>query len=272
MRNLSVIGLLVGLLFPLSIQASQPAEVWSFWEESNESNPRDIDHGDWDILLQRYVVTDHPSGINRFRYASVVKADRKTLGRYIDRLAKTDPRDYNRKVQKAYWLNLYNALTVKLVLDHYPIDSITAIPGRKRMSYGPWDKRLVKVAGKKLSLNDIEHRILRPIWQDHRIHFALNSASLGSPQILPQAFTQTNTKALLKQAGKDFINHPRGVHLEQDRLQVSSIFDWYQQDFARDEKMLTKIFAHYANDKLALYLLGFQGEINYSHDWALNSP
>lgn len=265
MKKLTFISLLLGLLLPLGVEASQPAKIWSYWDKSNEKNRHAIDHSAWDRLLKRYVVTNHPSGINRFRYANVSREDARELDRYIDSLASLDPRDYCKRVQKAYWLNLYNALTVQLVLHNYPIDSITEIRGA-------WDKRLVKVARKKLSLNDIENRILRPIWEDHRIHFALNSASLGSPQILPEAFTYANTRKLLKQAGKDFINHPRGVLLEAGELHASSIFDWYQQDFARDEKMLTKIFAHYANDRLALYLLGYQGGITYAHDWRLNAP
>lgn len=105
-------------------------------------------------------------------------ASKQQLKRYIQQMASLDPRDYKKQEQFAYWVNLYNALTVQLVLDNYPTSSIKKL-GKGFFSFGPWDDDIIRVAGKKLTLNDIEHRILRPIWRDKRIHYVVNCASLG---------------------------------------------------------------------------------------------
>ena len=255
-----------------TVQASVPtADYWAYWDKSDENSRKRIDHSPWDNMLRTYVIDNHSSGINRFKYASVSSRDKKSLKRYIKSLEKTDPRAYNKKEQQAYWLNLYNAVTVKLVLDNYPIKSMKDI-GNKMNKRGPWNKPMIKVAGQRLSLNDIEHRILRPIWQDHKVHFGLSCASISCPNVLPQAFTSTNVRSLLKQSGRDYINHPRGLSLKNGKMKASSLFDWYQKDFAKNETKLMKVFAHYAEDRLALYLLGYQGQIDYNYDWRLNAP
>lgn len=266
-----VVGLVTGLLFSPVLFAAPSASYWSYWDAADERNYRSVDHSKWDSILNRYVVTQHASGINRFRYGDVSRADRKRLRSYIDATANIDPRRYRKLEQKAYWMNLYNALVVDLVLEHYPVKSIQDIDG-KGFSKGPWNTRVITVAGKELSLNDIEHRILRPIWKDHKIHFGLACASLGCPNLQAQAFTAQNHAKLLKQTGREFVNHERGVSLSKGRLEASSIFDWYQKDFAKNQKSLLKVFAHYSDDRQALYLLGFNGSIKFRHDWALNSP
>ena len=259
------------LLAGTQVMAAPKATYWGYWDRSDSTNYKSIDHSKLDFVLRTYVLTDHPSGINRFRYGAVSKADKKKLEAYISKQKRIDPRDYSRAEQKVYWLNLYNALTLNLVLDHYPINSVKELSGRFS-NKGPWDKKIVKVARKKLSLNDIEHRILRPIWKDFKIHFGLVCASLGCPNVQPAAFTVANSRALLKKAGRDFVNHSRGLELENGNMQVSSLFDWYESDFAPDQKTLLKVFAHYANDRKALYLLGFSGDISYDYDWGLNAP
>lgn len=271
LNGFPVFFLLACLFASFSAHAVPRASYWAFWDQSSRGNPRTIDHSELSFILKTYVVTDHPSGINRFRYGSVSKGHKRRLGEYISRLEKIDPRSYSRDEQKVYWMNLYNALTINLVLKHYPVKDIRDLSGgvAKR---GPWDKKLTRVAGQDLSLNDIEHRVLRPIWKDFKIHFGLVCASLGCPNIQPTAFTVANHKRLLKQAGRDFVNHNRGLQLEKNKLQVSSLFDWYQTDFASDRKTLLKIFAHYADDRKALYLLGFRGDISYKYDWRINSP
>ncbi|WIO75184.1 DUF547 domain-containing protein [Porticoccaceae bacterium LTM1] len=253
----------------LNASAEYQAQYWSFWDQS-KNTLKTIDHSDWDSLLKNYVVTNHPSGINRFRYADVSKSDRKKLDRYIDSLTSTDPREYRKSVQKAYWINLYNAVVVQQILKNYPVKSLAEVD--KGGEKGPWDDTYIKVQGQKLSLNDIEHRILRPIWSDHKIHFALTDGSLGSPNLQPTAYTSQNMKPMLKQAGRDFINHPRGLTLEKNVMHCSKIFKDCRSDFCKSDKSLLKLFAHYAEDRKALYLLGFQGEVQYQTDLALNAP
>ncbi len=271
MNSLLSILSLCFLLFASQLQAAAPkSEYWGFWDSSNERNYKSIKHDDWNHILKTYLVTNHPSGIYRFRYGEVSKDDGRRLDSYIAKMSRIDPRGYNRAEQKAYWMNLYNALVVQLVVKNYPVKSINEIGGL--FQRGPWDKKLATVAGQPLSLNDIEHRILRPIWKDHKIHFGLHCAGVSCPNLQPVAFTGSNVHSMLKQAGRDYINHPRGVELKKGQMTASSMFDWYGDDFADSEKAMMKVFAHYANDRLALYLLGFKGKINYQYDWRLNAP
>lgn len=261
-----ILAMITLLFVSAGVNAAPKPSYWAFWDRSNSANFKTIDHSELSFLLGTYVISDHPSGINRFRYGSVSKGHKQQLEDYIAALQKIDPRNYSRDEQKVYWLNLYNALTINLVIDNYPVDSI------KDIGRDPWDKPLAKVAGQKLSLNDIEHRILRPIWKDFKIHFGLVCASLGCPNVQPVAFTVANSRELLKKSGRDFLNHKRGLQLEKGHLQASSLFDWYGSDFASDQKTLLKIFAHYSDDRKALYLLGFSGNINYNYDWRINAP
>ena len=167
-----------------------------------------MDHGSWDRFLATYMVAD--GGVNRVAYGRVTPADRGVLEDYIASLAAT-PADRLRRVEQLpFWINLYNALTVKVVLDHYPVQSIKDIdisPGL--FADGPWGKTLVTVAGEALSLDDIEHRILRPIWKDPRLHYVLNCAALGCPNLPPRAFTAGNAQALLSRGARRYVNDPR---------------------------------------------------------------
>ncbi len=262
---------LVDCFISCSAVAAPSKDYWAYWDKSNENSYDSIDHSHWGRLLSTYVIDNHPSGVNRFKYAAVSSKDKKKLNRYTKTLEKIDPRRHNRREQKAYWLNLYNAVTLKLVLENYPIKSMKDI-GNKMIKRGPWNKKIIKVAGQRLSLNDIEHRILRPIWQDHKIHFGLSCGSISCPNIQPRAFISQNVRPLLKKAGREYINHPRGVSLKNGKMKASSLFDWYQKDFAKNQAKLMKVFSYYADDRLALYLLGYQDKIDYNYDWRLNAP
>ena len=200
--------------------AAKP-ELMSEWEANNPESEDFIGHNRWQALLDSYLV-EVEQGPNLFRYSAVSDADRSVLDDYIASLAAVGISGYTRDEQKAYWINLYNALTVKVVLDHYPVASIREInisPGL--FASGPWGAKLVTIEGIDLSLDDIEHRILRPIWQDNRIHYAVNCASLGCPDLWPVAFGAFNTEQILEQAAVNFINSDRGVMIVGGRMTVS---------------------------------------------------
>ena len=236
---------------------------WAMWNSSDETNPAIIDHSAFDGFLKTYVVGNHPSGINRFRYADVTRRDARALDSYIAMMASIDPRDYRKLEQKAYWLNLYNALTLQGLLKVYPVSSVDRDKAYR--------KRRVTVAKKKLSVADIDERILRPIWRDYKMVFGLSCAAVGCPAIHAQAFTGANTNKLVKQYAREFINHPRGLTVSKDELRVSQIFSWYRDDFGGD-KQLIRLFSHYAEDSKALYILGFSGDIEYAYDKRINAP
>jgi len=192
----------------------------------------------------------------------------KTLRLFLLIAIRQDPRELNKAEQHAYWVNMYNALTIDVVLDEYPVTSIRKI--RFLTSpFGPWDKALLEVAGEDITLNDIEHRILRPIWQDARVHFAVNCASIGCPNLQAQAFTASNSEALLEKGAQEFVNHQRGVLRDGDTLTLSSIFDWYGVDFGNNESEVVEALYDYISDDNADNLEDYTA-VEYDYDWSLN--
>lgn len=234
----------------------------------------DADHSDWNAFLQRFVVTDDPSGVNLVRYRAVDAEQRSALGEYLQALQDIDPATLTRDAQMAYWINLYNALTVELILDNPEVDSIRKIRSGL-FSAGPWDLDVAEVAGRTLTLNDIEHRILRPLFTDPRIHFAVNCASIGCPDLAAEAWTADNLESLLEAGARSYINHPRGARFEGGgggkSLQLSSIFDWYRDDFPEGREAFMDWLAGYAEPGLAERLRGYDGRIRHDYDWSLNS-
>lgn len=245
------------------------ADLWPLWEAHDPASTRIIDHARWTKFLQRHVHTD-ASGVNRIAYARIPETNRRDLAAYLSAMAATPVSTLRRAEQRAYWINLYNALTVKLILDHYPVASIRDIdisPGL--FADGPWDKALVTVEGVPVSLNDIEHRILRPIWRDPRLHYALNCASVGCPNLQRRAFTAMNAPSLLDKAARDFVNSPRGVRLENDQLTVSSLYVWFAEDFGGDTAGVILHLKEFAAPDLVTALDDVT-EIEDAYDWSLN--
>jgi hypothetical protein len=262
---------LVAVMTPLPVAGAPQPDLWDRWQTHDQASVATIDHSAWGRFLDRYLVAKHPSGIHRVRYAAVTREDRKALHDYLDQLQRAAVSGLNRPEQKAYWINLYNALTVKIILDHYPVKSIRDIdisPGW--FKDGPWDARLLTIEGEKLSLNDIEHRILRPIWQDNRVHYAVNCASLGCPNLQPQPFRADNLEDLLEQAARAYINHPRGLRIGADQVTLSAIFDWFQVDFGGSEQGVREHLRRYAEPPAAQSLKEAKGGFSYSYDWRLN--
>ncbi len=241
------------------------------WNHSDESNTTTIDHQIWQNILNLYLQSDHPSGVNRFRYSQVKTGDKKKLKSYLNQLQQIDPRSYQRSEQFAYWVNLYNALTVDLILNHYPVKSIKKV-GKGLFSFGPWDDEIARISEEDLTLNDIEHKILRPIWNDPRIHYAVNCASYGCPNLSTKAYTTKNIDSLLNLGARDYINHPRGIHFEEGILTVSSIYHWYSEDFGGNDQTLIMHLKQYAKPELRKKLDQYQGSINNEYDWNLNEP
>ena len=266
-----LIALLLITTLPGKVAAAPKAELWARWQAHDSASKKVVDHSAWDQFLSYYLVTNHPSGINRVRYGAVSPEDRRNLHAYLDRLQQTRVSELNRPEQMAYWINLYNALTVRVVLEHYPVSSIRHIdisPGW--LSRGPWGAKLLRIEDEEVSLDDIEHRILRPIWQDERIHYALNCASIGCPDLQPQAFTAANTDALLNQAAHNYVNHPRGVTVRDHRLHLSSIYDWFLADFGGNRDGIMHHLKTYAEPTLVKQLEIFSGRFVYDYDWGLN--
>ena len=269
--RLLVTSLLGAVLLAAACGAPEPEEIEG-WDASDETSVERIDHSAWQDILDSHVAAD-PAGVNLVDYEGLAASaeDTAKLGGYLEFLQELDPRDYNRAEQMAYWINLYNALTVKVVLDGYPVETIRDIHEGVVPYTGPWDDVHARVAGEDLTLNHMEHGILRPIWQDRRIHYAVNCAAYGCPHLLDTVFTAANTEELLELGARDYVNNPRGVDVvDEDFVVISSIYDWYAEDFGDTEESVVEHLIEYAQGDLAAFLDGFEGAMEYDYDWSLN--
>ena len=182
--------------------------------------PLKPDHGAWDALLRKNV-----SSSGKVNYSGM-KASAKELEAYVTYLESFATRDsWTRNEKLAYWINLYNAATVRLIVQNYPIASITKLSGGK-----PWDQNIVKIGTKSYTLNDIENKIIRPRFKDGRIHFAVNCAAKSCPPLMNSAFKASSLNRQLEKQTTSFINSSENT-LAADKVEISKIFDWYKGDF-----------------------------------------
>ena len=272
--------LIVALLMPLVYNPSQAnalerlfapkAERWAFWDVQDAGSTLQIEHSEWDSFLRQHVLPGE-DGINRVPYSRVSDTDRQQLKHYIASLEQLPIRRYSREQQMAYWINLYNALTVDVILQHYPVNSIRDIdisPGF--FADGPWGKKLLTIEGQAVSLNDIEHRILRPLWQDPRLHYALNCASLGCPNLSSSAFHADTLDAMLDQGATAYVNDPRGVMVNNGKLYVSSIYSWFRGDFGGSDTAVIDHLKLYAAPDLQNTLYAIEHIAGDDYNWSLN--
>ncbi len=271
-RRTALVLLCAPLLAGFSFEAlfAPRAYLLEKWAAHDAASKAIIDHSEWDRLLKLYVVKK-PDGINRFAYKRVSKLDRRRLDEYIRDISKTEISKFNRDEQFAFWVNLYNARTVKVILDHPDAESIRDIdisPGF--FADGPWGKKMIVVDGTTLSLNDIEHGILRPIYKDPYIHYAVNCASISCPNLLPVAFSAKNYRPLLDRAARAYINHPRGVRIEEGQIKVSSIYVWFGEDFGGEAGVLEHIKKYVDQERVRVILHTRSSIAGHSYDWSLN--
>lgn len=224
-----------------------------------------VDHAEWDAFLGKYM-RPSPDGINRVAYAEAVKAGRTMLAPYLGQLQKTAVTGLSRDEQFAFWVNLYNAATVDLILQKYPVKSIRDIG---LLGQGPWGDKRLKVEGRDLSLDDIEHTILRPIWKDVRIHYAVNCASIGCPNLGVRAFRADHLEPMLNAAAAAYINHPRGFAMVDGGLVASNIYEWYEVDWGSPEMVLAHA-RKFAAGAPAAILASARTIDSYDYNWSLN--
>lgn len=262
--------LLIALLAPYSMAAPK-SELWPYWSAYQSQSSIKVDHQIWQALLSRYVLLSD-DGIHRVAYGEFDETAKAKLREYLDAMSRIAPTQLNRDEQLAYWINLYNAQTIQVVLDHPRKKSILSMG--PFFSLGPWDEPYLTIENKPVTLNDIEHRILRPIWQDHRLHYVLNCASIGCPNLSQTAYRATSIAQQMADAQIAFLQHPRAISFtDRGELQLTSLFDWYLADFAPDVFGLLAYLAVQRPD-LAADLAAMAGnadaKINYVYDWDLN--
>lgn len=210
-------------------------------------------HQLWDELLGEHV---SPSG--KVNYSGF-KSDYKTLLSYIEILKATPPNDNTSKEEKlAYWINAYNALTIDLILQNYPLNSIKDIKD-------PWDQRLWKFGDKWINLNDIEHKILRKM-NEPRIHFAIVCASESCPILLNEAFTARQLERQLTAATKAFLQDNSKNEISENEIKLSKIFKWFAKDFKTNGTLIDFI------DQYSDVNISAKAKKNYkNYDWSLNN-
>jgi len=266
---LLVLGLVPAVLGTLERLGLPRVELeHQVWTSRNDASTAVIDHGAWDRFLAAYAAEDE-AGVVRVAYGAVTPEDRAALADYIAGLAAVDLPAYAGPEQLAYWINLYNALTVMTVIEAYPVESIREIGGGL-LGSGPWGEERVRVMGRPLSLDDIEHRIIRPVWREPRIHYAVNCAAVGCPDLGLSAYTGAGLDAELDAAERAYVNDPRGVRIEARELVLSKIWFWFQEDFGPSEGAVMERIRPLAEGRAAEALAGRTAPARYDYDWALN--
>lgn len=228
-------------------------------------------HAEWTRLLQAYVQPTS-DGINLFDY-SALKAnanDRAALEAYIEYVSSDLSEDFTPSERFAALANLYNALTVRLIVENYPVSSIRNIKPNL-FSTGPWKQDIITLHDERVSLDDIEHKMLRQEFDDPRVHYAVNCASIGCPNLRSSAWEAATLNEELDAAARDYINHPRGVSVRKDgRLAVSSIYKWFREDFGGNEKGVIDHLLRYAAPDLRKQIETNPDIASYDYDWSLN--
>jgi hypothetical protein len=256
---------------PLAVEAwfAPKADLWQRWTRRDDRSSRSVDHALWDEFLTRFRRLS-ADGIAQVDYRNVGQTDKARLDDYLILLRDTAVGGLSRAEQLAYWINLYNALTVRIVLDRYPVASIRDVTFGGLFAQGPWDRKLFRVEGEALSLNDIEHRILRPIWRDPRIHYVVNCASVGCPNLGQRAFVANRAETMLEEAARDYVNHERGVRPVADGLVVSKIYGWFIDDFGGSEAAVIDHLRRHAGPGLRTRINANARIVDYDYDWRLN--
>ncbi len=229
----------------------------------DEASARRVDHSAFNGFLAQYVEIG-PDGVSRVGYAAAGESGAAALAAYIASLETVEVATLSADEQLAFWINLYNAATVRLILENPSVASIRDIDK-------PWDTPVATAVGRRLTLNDIEHRILRPIFKDPRIHYAVNCASIGCPNLAREAYSGETIDAALDKAASAYVNHPRGVEIEDGKVTASKIYGWYRDDFGRDDRAVLDHIRLHAAPALAEMLDGKTRIDAYRYDWRLNA-
>ena len=196
--------------------------------------------------------------------------DKAELKSYLDLLSKNAPADsWSKDDQLAYWINAYNAFTVQLILDHYPVKSIKDIGAKIKIPFvnTPWDVKFIKIGGETYDLNNLEHGIIRKKFDEPRIHFALVCAAKSCPRLRNEAFEGSRLDAQLEDQGVDFLNNPAKNSITAKQASLSKILDWYGSDFKKMKGMSVKDVVN----KFSKTKITDDTKISYqTYDWALN--
>ncbi len=248
--------------------AAEEARLMERWLVNDALSERTVNHEPFAEVLKKYRVETRAGAV--FDYAAVSEADIAQLDAYLVMLSRTDVDRLNRNEQMAFWINAYNALVIRIVLSEYPVSGINDIGGGL-FSSGPWAEKRFRVYLIDLSLNDIYHRILRPIWGDNRVHYALSCAAMGCPDLPPKPFNAATLEENLQRAAENFVNGPKAVlQISAGGVRLSRIYDWYEEDFGGTEGAVLAHLKSFAGPRLGASLEGIGNISGHAFDWSLN--
>jgi len=231
-------------------------------EVHSESKP--ISHAKWDALLKKHVDGSGMVDYKGFR------ADSAELNGYLDLLRKHHPNEENWSEDErlAYWINAYNAFTIKLILEHYPVESIKDIGSTISIPFvnSPWDIKFIEIEGEEYDLNNIEHGIIRKEFDEPRIHFALVCAAISCPKLRNEAFVANRLDEQLDDQTRDFFNNPEKNKIASDRVVLSKLMKWYAGDFKSGSPSVIAFINKYSSTQIK-----DDTEIDYmDYNWKLN--
>lgn len=240
------------------------------------ANAQAFDHAHkaWDALVKRHVVVLQGGKVSQVRYSEFAK-DRPALKAYLDSLSKVGETQFNgwsKPERMAFLVNAYNAFTVEKVLTRYP--NLKSIRDFGTVFGNPWKDRFFRLFGRETTLDGIEHGMLRKpgAYNEPRVHFAVNCASVGCPMLREEAYVPARLERQLEEQAVRFLSDRTRNRFAEGRLEVSKIFDWYKEDFGVREQY----FARYANvladaaDGRRLVAAGKAQLAFLEYDWSLN--
>ncbi len=265
--------LLLGLLFIGFIGCKAPdanlidSPIVDELEQGMENGNASFDHGEYNDLLTRHV--DAQEGVVDY---AALQSEEAQLDEYLASIAGVDLKNLDRGEQLALLINAYNAYTLKLIVEHYPgIESIRDISD-------PWTTERYDVGGYTLSLDQIEHEIIRPLYRDPRIHFAVNCAARSCPYLPDVAFQGERVEQQLEARTTALLSDERFVRVDGDTLRFTRVMDWYEDDFINSDFIghapnLAQYIARYTTDEIRAFIDEHDGDPSTSaldYDWALN--
>ncbi|MFC5624145.1 DUF547 domain-containing protein [Algoriphagus winogradskyi] len=220
-------------------------------------------HKAWNELLKANVSAD-----GKVNYKGFIKEKAK-LESYVKSLSENAPdrKNWSKEEQLAYWINAYNAFTVKLIVDNYPVESIKDLGPKLKipMIKDVWHYKFFSIGGQESSLDEIEHSILRKEFEEPRIHFAINCASVSCPPLLNEAFEAQTIDSQLDKVAKGFINDSTKNKITPNAIQISSIFSWFKGDFTKNGSLIDFLNKY---SKVKIKLDAKVSHLDY--DWNLN--
>lgn len=272
MKKIPLIALFVAVytsIAPIKSWAGPKVTVGGITPAAEQVSIGRVDHSRWDTLLRKYCDLD---GYVNYQAWHDSQADTLQLDQYLSHLSQANPQLAASQASKlAFWVNAYNAVTVKGILREYPTSSIRNHTA-KLVGYNIWDDLLLPVGGKNYSLNQMEHEVLRKMGEP-RIHFAIVCASIGCPPLLNQAFTPESLDAQLTHNAKRFFADPeKFAATSRGELKLSKILQWFPKDFGPDQAaQLRKIAPFLPTQEAQTLATSGRARISYlDYDWNLN--